>query len=161
MKKLLSPLHLPYWWQDALLALPRLFCGWWLTTDFGASKFGLPWSPPENNLGLFEVAFWFPEDVASYGGIFKLFPVFFAWMGAFSEAVGGLFLLLGLQTRLWSLLIICTMLVAVFMQQFSQGLWNMLPALGILWVALYCLVLGSGRFGLDSLIIKKWYHAKK
>ena len=152
---------LPYWWQDALLALPRILCGWWLTTDFGASKFGLPWSPPENNLGLFEVAFWFPEDVASYGGIFELFPVFFAWMGAFSEAVGGLFLLLGLQTRLWSLLIICTMLVAVFMQQFSQGLWNMLPALGILWVALYSLVLGSGRFGLDYLIIKKWYHEKK
>ncbi|MBO6632879.1 MAG: DoxX family protein, partial [Psychroserpens sp.] len=90
-----------------------------------------------------------------YGGIFAMFPVFFAWMGAFSEAVGGLLLLLGLKTRIASFLIMCTMLVAIFMQKWDQGLWGMLPALGFLWVALYNLILGSGRFGLDYLISKK------
>lgn len=158
MLHLLRPLVLPHWWQDALLLLPRIVCGYLLATEFGASKFGMPWSPPDNNLGLFEVAFWFPNDVAAYGGIFALAPAFFAWMGAFSEAVGGLLLLLGLGTRLAAFLVVCTMLVAVFMQQFSQGMWNMLPAAGFLWAALPALVLGSGRFGLDYLLVKPRPH---
>lgn len=150
-----APTHLPRWWQDAMLLLPRLICGWWLMTDFGAAKFGLPWSPPEKNLGFFEVAFWFPNDVAEYGGIFKTFPAFFAWMGAFSEAVGGLFLILGFQTRIFSFLILCTMLVAAFIQHAHGELWNKLPALGFAWVAVYCMALGGGRFSIDYLLTKK------
>lgn len=158
LRPLFEPLVLPHWWQDALLLLPRLVCGYLLTAEFGAAKFGMPWSPADNNLGLFEVAFWFPNDVAAYGGIFALFPAFFAWMGAASEAVGGLLLLLGLGTRVSAFLIICTMPVAIFMQQLSQGMWNMLPAAGFLWAALPALVLGSGRFGLDYLLAKPRRH---
>ncbi|MFC4262959.1 DoxX family protein [Ferruginibacter yonginensis] len=157
MKKLLTPITMPFWWQDVLFMLPRFICGYLLATDFGAAKFGMPWSPVDNNLGLFEVAYWFPQDVASYGGIFKMFPVFFAWMGAFSEAVGGLLLLLGLQTRVAAFLLVCTMLVAIFLQQWSNGTWNMLPAMGFLWVSIFTLILGSGRFGIDYLITKKLY----
>lgn len=142
---------MPHWSQDLLLAIPRIVCGLLLTLDFGSSKFGLPWSPPENNLGFFEVAFWFPHDVADYGGIFAMFPAFFAWMGAFAEAVGGIAWVIGWQTRLFSFLIACTMLVAVFAQQWNAGTWNMLPAMGFLWVAIYQMVLGSGRFGLDFI----------
>lgn len=158
LQRLTRPVTLPYWWQDFLLWLPRFICGYLLATDFGAAKFGMPWSPVDKNLGLFEVAFWFPNDVAEYGGLFKMFPVFFAWMGAFSEAVGGIFLVLGFQTRLFSFLILCTMLVAVFMQQFQYGMWNMLPAMGFGWVALFTTVLGSGRFGIDYLITKNRTH---
>lgn len=146
---------MPQWWQDVFLWLPRLVCGFLLTTDFGAAKFGMPWSPAEKNLGFFEVAFWFPNDVAEYGGIFAVFPAFFAWMGAFSEAVGGLFWIFGLQTRVFSFLIFCTMLVAIFMQQFNNGTWNMLPAAGFLWVSMFYMVLGSGRFSIDYFISKK------
>lgn len=153
--KITQPIVLPFWWQDFLLALPRIVCGYLLTSDFGAAKFGLPWSPVDNNLGLFEVAFWFPKDVAAYGGIFALAPAFFAWMGAFSEAVGGLFLLFGLQTRIASFLIFSTMLVAIFMQQIQNGLWNCLPAMGFLWVSFFSLIIGSGRFGLDYLFTNK------
>ncbi|MFZ4545469.1 MAG: DoxX family protein [Saprospiraceae bacterium] len=155
IKKLTIPIILPFWWQDLLTAVPRIICGFLLTSDFGAAKFELPWSPPDNNLGFFEVAFWFPNDVAAYGGIFAMFPVFFAWMGAFSEAVGGIFLVLGLQTRVASFLVFCTMLVAIFMQQIHAGTWNMLPAAGFLWVALYGMILGSGRFGIDYLLTRK------
>lgn len=147
---------MPAWWQDLLLLIPRLVCGYLLTSNFGAAKFGLLWSPTDNNLGLFEVAFWFPNDVTEYGGIFKMFPIFFAWMGAFSEAVGGIFLMLGLQTRLFSFLILCTMLVAIFMQQMGNGVWNMLPAVGFAWVSLCTMIIGSGRFGIDYLISKKF-----
>ena len=65
---------------DLVFALTRVICGLLLAIDFGSSKFGMPWSPEENNLGLFEVAYWFPGDVAEYGGIFAMFPIFFAWM---------------------------------------------------------------------------------
>jgi len=161
MKKIIQPICLPYWWQDLVLSIPRIICGFLLTTSFGASKFGLPWSPAENNLGFFEVAFWFPEDVAEYGGIFETFPSFFAWMGAFSEAVGGLFLMLGLFTRVFGILNACTMLVAIFCQQFQQGMWNMLPAMGFLWISLHAVVLGSGRLGIDYFIHKKLKHENK
>jgi putative oxidoreductase len=154
LKRITAPILMPYWWQDLLLLLPRLICGYLLAANFGAAKFGLPWSPADNNLGFFEVAFWFPNDVAEYGGIFKLFPVFFAWMGAFSEAIGGIFIMLGLQTRIFSFLIFCTMLVAAFIQHAGGEMWNILPAIGFGWVALFNIVTGSGRFGLDYLLTK-------
>lgn len=160
MKKIIKPILLPTWWQDFLITIPRIVCGYLLTAHFGADKFGLPWSPADKNLGLFEIAFWFPDDVANYGGIFSYFPIFFAWMAGFSEAVGGIFLLLGFQTRIASLLILSTMCGAIFLQQIQQGMWNTLPALGFLWVSLYTLTLGSGRFGLDYLISKKWNNEK-
>lgn len=160
MKKLMTPVLMPYWWQDLLLLIPRVICGYLLAFDFGAAKFGLPWSPADKNLGFFEVSFWFPNDVAAYGGVFAMFPVFFAWIGAFSEAVGGLFLILGFQTRIFSFLIVCTMLVAIFMQQLQNGMWNTLPAAGFLWVAFYTMIIGSGKWGIDFLIAKKMNHEK-
>lgn len=152
---LTKPILQKHWIADLLFGSIRFICGMLLAIDFGASKFGMPWTPSGQNLELFEVSAWFPEDVASYGGLFAVMPVFFAWMGAFSEAVGGLFLALGLQTRIASFLIMCTMLVAICMQKWGDGTWGMLPAMGFLWISIYNLYLGSGRFGLDYLIIKK------
>lgn len=161
LQKITKPITMPFWWQDLFLSIPRIICGYLLTSSFGADKFGMPWSPADKNLGLFEVDFWFPEDVATYGGIFALFPVFFAWIGAFSEAVGGLFLLFGFQTRIASFLILCTMLVAIFMQQINNGMWNCLPAMGFLWVGIFYFVIGSGRFGIDYWISKKTAKSSK
>lgn len=149
------PVILPELWQDIMVVFPRLICGYFMAFNFGAAKFGMPWSEARLNLSLFEVAFWFPNDVAAFGGLFAKFPVFFAWMGTFSEAVGGLLLLVGFQTRISALLIFCTMLVAAFCQQWQNGYWNMLPALGFAFICIYCFTLGSGRFGLDYLITKK------
>lgn len=146
---------LPHTALDLAVAVPRIVYGYFLTANFGSSKFGLPWSPADKNLGFFEVAFWFPPDVAEYGGVFALFPVFLAWMAAFSEAVGGLAWMLGFQTRVFSFLILCTTLVIVFVHQIQYGLWNMMPGMGIMWISIICLITGSGRFGLDYLISKK------
>ena len=156
MRRITKPVLLPFWWQDLLLAIPRVVCGYLLTSSFGADKCGLPWSPADRNLGLFEIVFWFPEDVSNYGGIFAKFPVFFAWMAGFSEAVGGFLFMLGFQTRISALLILTTMMGAIFLQQIQQGMWNTLPALGFLWVSIYSLTIGSGRFGLDYLLFKKF-----
>ena len=153
----MKPMLMDHWILDLLTALPRILCGYVLTTSFGADKFGMPWSPSDRNLDLFDVVYWLPPDVAEYGGLFGLFPIFFAWMGAFSEAVGGLFLLLGLQSRVYAFLIACTMLVAIFLRKGGQGLWAVLPALGFLWMSMYTLAIGSGRFGLDYLITKHFF----
>ncbi len=153
IKQITNPILMPHWLLDFTLLIPRIVCGYLLASSFGADKFGLPWSNPDNGLGLFEVAFWFPKDVAGYGGIFALFPVFFAWMGAFAEAVGGIMLLIGFQTRIAGFLIMCTMLVAMFLQQWQQGLWMMLPAMGFLWIGIFYMILGSGRFGVDYLCL--------
>lgn len=155
--KITKPILLPHWSQDLILAIPRMVCGYLLTVEFGSPKFGLPWSNPDNGLGFFEVAFWFPNDVAAYGGIFAIAPAFFAWMGAFAEGVGGILLIFGIQTRIASFLIMCTMLVAIFMQQIQNGLWNCLPAMGFLWIGLFYMILGSGRFGIDYLLTKKTF----
>ncbi len=155
LKSITHSIYMPAWWQDLLLAIPRIICGYLLASSFGSDKFGMPWSPQDANLGLFEVAFWFPNDVAAYGGIFAMFPVFFAWMGGFAEAIGGILLVIGLQTRLAGFLVMVTMLVAIFMQQINNGLWNCLPAMGFLWVGIFAMIVGSGRFGLDHFYFKK------
>lgn len=147
----LRPTSLPLS-ADLVLLIPRAVCGFMLTVYFGAPKFGLPWSPPDNNLGLFEVAWWFPGDVSAFGPPFSWAPNILAWMGAFAEGVGGVALLLGLGTRLFALLVLCTMLVAIFFQQWQNGYWNMLPATGFVWYALFTMVLGAGRFSLDAIL---------
>jgi len=155
---MITPVIMKHWLLDLLFALPRILCGYLLAVNFGGSKFGVPWSPEGSpDLAFLEVVDWFPKDVENYGGLFTMFPVFFAWMGAASEAIGGMFLLLGLKTRIASFLILCTMLVAIIFQKSNSGVWGMLPAMGFLWISIYHIVLGSGRFGIDFMIAKKWF----
>lgn len=159
LKKLIRAIIAPYEFDNILIdistALPRIVCGLLLTIDFGSSKFGMPWTDSEQNLSLFEVASWFPEDVAKFGFPFSLSPWFFAWMGAASEAIGGLFLAFGFKTRIAGFLIACTMLVAIFFQKWEDGTWSMLPAMGFLWVSIYAVLFGSGKIGIDYVISKK------
>jgi putative oxidoreductase len=142
------------WLLDITIAIPRIVYGYFLTAEFGSPKFGLPWTDPDKNLQLFEVVFWFPQDVAEYGGIFGAFPRFFAWMAAFAEGVGGVAWIIGFQTRIFSFLILCTMIVIVFIHQMKFGLWNMMPGMGIMWIAFITLAIGSGRWGIDYFISK-------
>lgn len=114
----------------------------------------MPWTAPEKNLALLQVAEWFPEDVEKFGLPFSLAPVFFAWVGAASEAIGGLFLTAGLGTRVVGGLITCTMLTAIFFEKWGGGVWGMLPAMGFLWVGLYSISFGSGRLGLDHWLFR-------
>ncbi|NRA51822.1 MAG: DoxX family protein [Phaeodactylibacter sp.] len=159
--RLTQPTTFNNWAAEIAIALPRILCGLLLTIDFGGSKFGMPWTDAEAGLSLFEVASWFPEDVAKFGFPFNLAPTFFAWMGAASEAIGGLLLVLGFQTRISAFFVSCTMLVAIFFQKWGGGTWGMLPAMGFLWMSVYVMVLGSGRIGLDYLLSKKLNFSRK
>ena len=157
---IICPVIINSWFANILWAIPRIICGLLLSIDFGASKFGMPWSGFDSELSLFEVAGWFPVDVSKYGFPFSLSPWLFAWLGAASEAIGGFFLAFGLGTRLWALLIAITMLIAIFFEKWpdlmEQGVWPILPALGFLWVSVYSIIFGSGKFGIDYLIARKF-----
>ena len=146
-------------WKNIAIAIPRILGGLLLCFEFGSSKFGMPWSTTEE-IGLLQVAGWFPEDVAKFGFPFSLSPLFFAWIGAASEAIGGLFLALGLGTRIWGGLIGITMVTAIFFEKWPEVIeygssWPILPACGFLWISIYSVILGSGKIGLDYLIVRK------
>lgn len=155
LRKLLQQNNNPLW-QDFITGIPRILCGLLLTIDFGSSKFGMPWTDSDRNLSLFEVAPWFTEDVAKFDFPFSLSPWLFAWLGAATEAIGGVFLTIGFGTRFWSVMLALTMLTAIFFQKWSQvmeqGVWPILPALGFLWVALFGIANGSGKLGLDYYV---------
>lgn len=159
LKKTIKPTYLKSWSSNILIAIPRILAGLMLCFEFGSSKFGMPWSTTED-MGLFQVAAWFPNDVAEFGVPFSWAPGLFAWLAAGSEAIGGLFLALGLGTRFWGVILSFTMLGAIFLQKWPEAMeygssWPLLPAIGFLWISIYCVVLGSGKIGLDHLLYKK------
>lgn len=123
---------------DVLLTLPRV-AGGVLLIRFGWSKFPTPQ--------------WFIEDVGRLG--FPA-PTFFAWAAVLSEVFCSALLALGLATRLTALMVVCTMFVAAFVQKADAALWEKLPSLFFLLNAYFAMVLGSGRFGLDELIRRRW-----
>lgn len=81
------------------------------------------------------------------------FPAFWGFMASFSEAVGGLFLVLGLLVRPFSALLAFTMLVAVIMLAGNQASFVMIsnPArMFVVFVAL--LIIGGGDYSLGRKI---------
>ena len=141
LSNIITPVYTSTWYSDLVLAIPRIVGCYFLMVNFGGSKFPTP--------------DWFVEDVSKFGGIFALFPAFFAWAAVLAETFGGALLVLGLGTRLAGFMVACTMLVAIFFQKWGGEVWEMLPAMGFLWISLYAIVMGSGRIGLDHLIAQK------
>ena len=141
IQKLITPVLMSTIWADLMLALPRIIGCFFLAKNFGGSKFPTP--------------DWFVQDVSKFGGLFALFPTFFAWAAVLAETFGGVMLVVGLGTRFAGFMVTSTMLVAIFFQKWGGEVWEMLPAMGFLWIAIYAMVLGSGRFGLDYMISKR------
>lgn len=123
---------------DLTLALFRIFVGLSLMLVHGSSK--IP------------VSDGFIEHIGSLG---FLMPVFFAWAAALSEYIGALFLAVGLFTRPASILIAITMFTAAFVNHAGDPFGVAEKAYLYLAISLVFAVLGSGRFGADSMIRKK------
>lgn len=138
---IIKPVYTSHWYTDLLLALPRIIGCYFLAVNFGGSKFPCP--------------DWFVADVTKYG---FPFPAFFTWAAVLAETFGGALLVLGLFTRFAGFMVMCTMLVAIFFQKWGGEVWEMLPAMGFLWISIYAVVMGSGRFGIDHLITQKFFN---
>ena len=136
---------------DFLLAIPRIIAGLTLSLGIGLNKFGMPWSPAEKELNLFQVSDGFVNYIAESELFFSAAPLLFAWLAGFAEAVSGLLMAIGFKTRLNAFLIFFTMLVALAVH-WTDPLHDKLGSLAFLWVSMYAMILGSGRFGMDHLI---------
>ncbi|VAW28050.1 hypothetical protein MNBD_BACTEROID06-728 [hydrothermal vent metagenome] len=123
---------------DLSLAALRVFIGLSLMLVHGAGK--IP------------VSEGFIEHIASLG--FPM-PMVFAWLAALSEYVGALLLALGLFTRPAAFMVASTMFVAAFVNHGDDPFAVAEKAYLYLSVAILFVVLGSGRFGVDSWIRRK------
>lgn len=80
----------------------------------------------------------------------------FGLLAALSETVGGLFLILGLLTRLSSFFLFFTMLVAaIFHLSIGDGFKGSAHAIELGIVFLSFMIIGAGKFSLDKLFFHK------
>jgi putative oxidoreductase len=81
-------------------------------------------------------------------------PLVFAWAAAFAEFFGGIFLAIGLFTRVSSFLIACTMLTALIGVHWADPFARKELAFLYFFVALAFLLKGAGDWSIDRLLRK-------
>lgn len=122
---------------NAGLTLLRIFTGVALAFAHGIGKL-----PPSEGLINRTAELGFPM------------PVVFAWAAGLSEFLGGIFLALGLLTRLSSFFIAFTMLVALVGVHGADPFNKQELAFMYLFVALAFLLKGAGDWSVDSFLRK-------
>ena len=123
---------------DILLTLLRFFSGMSMAFAHGLRKV-----PPSDG---------FIEHIGEMG--FPL-PAFFAWSAGLSEFAGGILLALGLMTRPAAFFVAVTMLVAGFINHAGDPFGSAEKAYMYLVIAMVYMIIGSGRFSLDSMVRRK------
>jgi len=101
------------------------------------------------------------DSIASFFGSLNIpFPQFNAYLASITETVGGLFLLLGLLSRLVTLPLIVTMIVALLTAHYDVtsmifddpvSVTN-LPPFTFLMASLIVFVFGPGLFSMDRIL---------
>lgn len=97
----------------------------------------------------------FGDNSKFFAGVEKMgfpLPEFFGWAAALSEFAGGIFLILGLFTRFWSLMALATMAVAGFIRHADDPFNNKELAFTYLVISGVVFLLGPGRASLDRLL---------
>ena len=94
------------------------------------------------------------QGLGAYGmgsiGIHFL-PVFWGFMAAFSECIGGLMIALGIQTRNFSLLLLITMVVAAASHlKGGDGVMGASHAIEVAFVFLFLFLSGSGKIAIKN-----------
>lgn len=87
-----------------------------------------------------------------FPGVLGLSPAVSLALAVLAEVVGSVLIFIGLGTRLATIPLIITMLVAVFMIHANDPFAN--QELGLLYLLMYIplLILGSGKFSIDKLL---------
>jgi putative oxidoreductase len=93
---------------------------------------------------------------ASVGDMGFPAPLFFAYCAKLSEAVGGAFVMLGLFTRPACFFLIITMAVATFLAKANKPLMDRELPLLFLVGFIVILLVGPGKFALDTLLRTFW-----
>ena len=123
---------------DLFLALLRIYIGFSMAFAHGIKKV-----PPSEG---------FIERTGELG--FPA-PFLFAWSAGLAEFACGILLALGLFTRPSAFFIAATMFVAAFINHAGDPYGGAEKAIMYFAIAIVYLVLGSGRYSLDSLFRRK------
>ncbi len=96
----------------------------------------------------------FSGDI-QFPGVMGLSPTISLALAVFSEVICSALILIGFKTRLASIPLIITMLIAVFMIHAADPFAR--QELGLLYLLLYIplFLLGSGKYSLDAVMQKK------
>lgn len=96
-----------------------------------------------------------PEKWTALGGSMSVFgmhdmPVFWGFMSAFAEAIGGLLFIVGLLFRPVCLMLIINMIVAAAVSYKREGMMgaNHAIELGVIFLAMF--IIGPGRYSIDK-----------
>lgn len=90
-----------------------------------------------------------------FPGVMGMSPVVSLSLTVFAEVVCSLFILLGFATRLAAIPLIITMLIAVFYVHAEDSFADQELGLHYLLVYIVLLILGSGKYSLDSLLVRE------
>ena len=123
---------------DLILTLLRVYIGFSMAFAHGIKKI-----PPSEG---------FIEHTGDLG--FPI-PLIFAWSAGLAEFAGALLLAFGLFTRPAAFFVAATMFVAGFINHAGDPYGNAEKAFMYFAIAVVYLVLGSGRYSLDSLFRRK------
>jgi len=156
LKKLITPFRVDGLLANIILLIPRVIAGFLLAFVYAPVKFGTPWTPKSVDLGLFEVADWFVVSVTQFGTPFNIMPEVFSWSAGFTEAFGGILLLLGLNTRITAFFITSVMVITIYFREWDQT-WSILPTFLFFTIGLFYLGFGSGKYGLDYWYAKRMF----
>jgi putative oxidoreductase len=135
----------------------------------GKSRSGVDWALLILRVGIglmfvyhgYSKMFGGPAKWAELGGVMglvglKFAPVFWGFMAAFAEFFGGIFLVLGLATRLYAFLLLVTMVMASIMHLKSgQGLAVASHPIKMAVVFLSLMCSGPGALSLDVYLRSK------
>lgn len=147
-KRVLRPFEVEGLVPNLSLLFPRMLMGLFLAFEYAPNKFGTPWTPDSMNLSLFEVSQDFVDHIAYQGYPFDQTPHLFAWSIGFMEAMGGLLLIIGLNTRVTSFFVFLTMAMGIFFRKWD-GSWDMLPVFIFFCLGLFFMGFGAGKYSLD------------
>ncbi|MEH6772239.1 DoxX family membrane protein [Maribacter arcticus] len=154
LKKLIIPFRVGAVMPNTLILILRVLTGYLLSFVLAINKFGTPWTPKLMGLELFEVSDWFIKLVEQFGPPFSQMPELFAWSAGFTEALGGILLILGLNTRITPFFITSTMIVTIVFIPWDLS-WNIIPTFIFFCLGLIFMGFGSGKFGLDYVLTRR------
>lgn len=97
----------------------------------------------------------FTGDVSQFPGVMGMSPMISLALAVFAEVLCSVFILFGFATRLASIPLIITMIVAVFYIHASDPFSSQELGLQYLMAYIVLLILGSGRYSLDAVVLQQ------
>ena len=106
--------------------------------------------------GLPKLAMLLSGDQVQFPGVMGMSPVFSLSLAVFAEVVCSLLLLIGFGTRLATVPLIITMLIALFAVHLADPFAKQELAIHYLLVYVVLFFTGSGKYSVDYLLQRQW-----